>query len=248
MIKVFKQFIDNFQIHSKSYVSVVGSGGKSTLIKQMAMEASSCDWPSVITTTTHIHIPFSGQGESLLVLEKKAKVEEILPHLQNNLLVLVSRRVSDFKAKGFEPEYLEDLKEHFLLLVEADGSKNKPFKIPASFEPVVPKESTHIILVCSLGAIGKPLEEEYVHRIHLLENSQKDRTITPSLVADALSKPSHYLEKFPPSSCVFVYLSGCTDPLKYSFAQQIAHHLAQKKFLYPVFAGNIGEKTWIEKI
>ena len=225
-------FLEQFQITPESYVSVVGSGGKSTLLKKIAYEASSSGWPTILTTTTHIHLPFFRKGEPFLIQEEKPDIETVSSSLQNKLLVLVEKKISDCKAKGFVPEVLKPLKNRFLLLVEADGSKKKPFKIPAAWEPVVPAESTHVIIVCSLSALDAPMTEEYIHRIELLKTTET--SITPLLIAETLANPSHYLAKFPPSPLIFVYLAGCTDSKKYASALEISRHLKNLNFFYPV--------------
>jgi probable selenium-dependent hydroxylase accessory protein YqeC len=50
------------------------------------------------------------------------------------------------------------------ILVEADGSKRRPIKAPADYEPVIPAETTLTIGVIGLDALGKPITEEHVHR------------------------------------------------------------------------------------
>ena len=45
------------------------------------------------------------------------------------------------------------------LLIEADGAKRFPVKAPASHEPVLLPETTHVINVCGLDSLGKPMEE-----------------------------------------------------------------------------------------
>ncbi|NUM34622.1 MAG: putative selenium-dependent hydroxylase accessory protein YqeC [Candidatus Brocadiae bacterium] len=244
--KKFNFFLDSFQILQNSYVSIAGSGGKSTLMKKIALESSALGWPTILTSTTHIHIPFLRQGEPLLFREKN--LEDISAFLEQNLLVLVSRKVSDIKAKGLDPQVLDSLKGRFLVLVEADGSKKKPFKIPASWEPVVPCHSTHAIVVFGLDALEKPLTEEWVHRGELLECDAAESYITPALVARTLAKPSHYLNKFPPGIYVYIYLAGCVDAKKYNGALEIARSLKKIDFQHPVFTGNLEKESWIEKI
>jgi probable selenium-dependent hydroxylase accessory protein YqeC len=48
--------------------------------------------------------------------------------------------------------------------VEADGSKRRPIKAPAHYEPVIPTETTRVIGVIGLDALGKTITEDFVHR------------------------------------------------------------------------------------
>jgi probable selenium-dependent hydroxylase accessory protein YqeC len=46
-----------------------------------------------------------------------------------------------------------------LVLLEADGSKRLPLKVPADREPVLLPESDILIAVCGLRSLGAPLEQ-----------------------------------------------------------------------------------------
>lgn len=54
-----------------------------------------------------------------------------------------------------------------VILVEADGSQHYSLKYPAENEPVLPKETTEVILVEGLWDLGKPISEA-VFRYKLL--------------------------------------------------------------------------------
>jgi probable selenium-dependent hydroxylase accessory protein YqeC len=51
-----------------------------------------------------------------------------------------------------------------LLVLEADGSRNRPFKAPGDAEPVVPSGATLVLAMVGLDVIGKPLDAAWVHR------------------------------------------------------------------------------------
>jgi probable selenium-dependent hydroxylase accessory protein YqeC len=63
----------------------------------------------------------------------------------------------------------EIYQKHFFdyIIVEADGSKRRPIKAPAHYEPVIPGETTRVIGVIGLDALGKPITDQYVHRSSL---------------------------------------------------------------------------------
>lgn len=44
------------------------------------------------------------------------------------------------------------------ILVEADGAKRLPLKVPAEHEPVIPSQTGHVVSVYGLDAIGRTLE------------------------------------------------------------------------------------------
>jgi molybdenum cofactor cytidylyltransferase len=51
-----------------------------------------------------------------------------------------------------------------LIVIEADGSKMRPFKAPAEHEPVIPLAATHVVAVVGADALEAPLDEVHVHR------------------------------------------------------------------------------------
>ena len=50
-----------------------------------------------------------------------------------------------------------------VLLVEADGARGLPFKAPKAHEPVIPPETSLVVPVVSLAALGMPLDELHVY-------------------------------------------------------------------------------------
>ena len=50
-----------------------------------------------------------------------------------------------------------------ILLVEADDAAGKSFKAPYAHEPLVPLETSLVISVASLRALGLPLDNEHIY-------------------------------------------------------------------------------------
>ena len=241
-------FIQSFGLSKTDCVSVVGSGGKSSLIKRLACEAHRRGWKTVVTTTTHIHLPFLKEGEEMLLTRGPLFAEKIDERASFcPPLILVKEKKNDRKAKGFSPDELGPLVGHFFLLIEADGSKKKPFKVPNDTEPVVHPETTHTVIVTALDALGCPLREEWVHRLALLPDALREEKITPALVAEVLCEPSHYFHKIPPQSDIFFYFAGCNESNR-GHLQELVSCIRHKGILFEIFAGETGEIPWIERI
>jgi probable selenium-dependent hydroxylase accessory protein YqeC len=71
------------------------------------------------------------------------------------------------KLIGFAPEMIDMFKSSDLfdwILVEADGAARRPFKAPASHEPVIPDCTDTVIGVVGLEAIGTTLDDKSVFR------------------------------------------------------------------------------------
>jgi probable selenium-dependent hydroxylase accessory protein YqeC len=70
------------------------------------------------------------------------------------------------KLEALPPEDLaERITAYDLVLVEGDGSRGLPLKGWADYEPVVPPFTTITVGVLPLWPLGKPVSEEFIHRL-----------------------------------------------------------------------------------
>lgn len=150
-------------IDKGSMVSIVGAGGKTTLMYSLAEELRN-EYKCLVTTTTKIYVPFEDQFDYLAVSEYEL---EAFKEVDSNGVFVYGTGINDEgKLLGAEPEGLEPLKQYFdYTLIEADGSKRKPLKGWKDSEPVICKGTTHTIAVLSVEALGKEVNEYNIHRI-----------------------------------------------------------------------------------
>lgn len=135
-------------------VSLTGGGGKTTTIHRMTRELMEMQEKVIVTTTTHMkeeEAPwFCTRPEwdaVTAVLEQYGQVWAGIPHPGGKIASLpeeLMKRLLDLKLP---------------VLIEADGARRLPVKCPAGHEPVIRPETTHVINVYGLDAVGKPLEE-----------------------------------------------------------------------------------------
>ena len=120
-------------------IAVVGSGGKTTLIKKLAQQYRSQGKTVFVTTTTHMYM----EEDTLLTDDADAIIQE----LKEKGYAMAGIR-DDIKFRSLPEEtYAEVCKYADVVLVEADGSKNRPLKYPNSTEPVIPDNAREIIVV-----------------------------------------------------------------------------------------------------
>lgn len=182
--------------------AVIGSGGKTTLLRVLAGELSERH-TVILTTTTHF-LPFSeyplldlswpeasessqaskdtkdfaNSADSALSPEKTAlraaAMVKITQALQS-FPVLTAASVQP-SGKLAAPQLLSigDLCTLAdYVLVEADGSRRLPLKAHASWEPQIPEESMRTILVAGASGLGRPIRE-VVHRPELFVQLLQD--------------------------------------------------------------------------
>lgn len=159
--------------------SVIGSGGKTSLLSALARELPGT---VVLTTTTHI-LPFP--DVPLVTSEDAADVRAALA--ASRVVCVGSQAEKD--GKLVPPELgidaLASLADH--VLVEADGARRLPLKAHAPWEPVIPACSSRTILVLGASGLDHPVREK-VHRPELfceLVGCAPGDPATPELVARA---------------------------------------------------------------
>lgn len=164
---------DLFKMTGTGVVSIIGAGGKTSLMFCLAKELADSGKKVLTTTTTHIFMPGSDQSPHVLVAETlEALVQGARSTLDCFTHFSAGHRAlpGQGKLKGFAPEILDLLWQASLfdwIIVEADGAKGKPLKATERHEPVVPGSTTHLIHVSGLDGLGKPLDEAWVHRAPL---------------------------------------------------------------------------------
>jgi probable selenium-dependent hydroxylase accessory protein YqeC len=167
-------------------IAVVGGGGKTSLLWQLAEEYAAFGKRVILTTTTHMAIeemrPFALDGN-------RAEIRKKLDQYGYVLTASVDRQ----KGKLAVPQdtTLESLRALCdVMIVEADGSKRLPLKVPADWEPVIPQIADTVIGVMGLDSLGRTIQET-AHRPELmaafLEKGLQDTVIEQDLVRIALS-------------------------------------------------------------
>lgn len=176
-------------------IAVVGSGGKTSFIKELAAKYKSEGKKVFVTTTTHMFIE-----ENTLCTDD---AEQIIAQLTDTGFVMAGIAEGS-KIKGLSKETYEAVCKHAdVVLVEADGSKHMPLKYPNKTEPVIPDNADEIIVVCGLHALGQKAID-VCHRLELVKDClgiADDTMITPAhvqkLIHDGYLKPlrEQYPEK-----------------------------------------------------
>lgn len=135
-------------------IAVVGGGGKTSLVFRLAQEAVEAGKKVIITTTTHMTFeperPFAENG----------KISQIKKNLSlYGYCVAASLDREKGKIGSLTKEPLIQLKECAdVLLIEADGAKRLPLKVPEVWEPAIPDFADLVIGVIGMDALGQPIE------------------------------------------------------------------------------------------
>lgn len=162
--------------------AIVGAGGKTTLIKQLAKKYLAEGKKVFVTTSTHMYV----EENTLLTDDAEVIIKELQKNqyamagiLEENISqenIVERKQISVWpgekrgrKIKALSKETYEKVCQCAdVVLVEADGSRQMPLKIPNDKEPVIYSNVDEIIVVCGLFALGKRAVE-VVQRLELTE-------------------------------------------------------------------------------
>lgn len=213
-------------------VALVGGGGKTTVMFRMASEALALGWKVITTTTTNISVPSSSQSPMLLAKQDaKDLIGDVVRGLQNfGHVTVVGSRIRDDKLHGLDPEEVRTLataSRADLVLVEADGARRRPLKVPAEHEPVIPESATKVLVLVGADALNAPLSGDVVHRIEsfmALTGLMEGQLVIPEVVAHAVTHPEGGMKGIPEGATVWVVLNK-VNMVGRSLAMDFAHRV-----------------------
>jgi probable selenium-dependent hydroxylase accessory protein YqeC len=217
-------------------ISLVGAGGKTTLMFRMARELAAAGETVLTTTTTRIYRPEAAQSAHVVVA---ASPSAVLPALARELRQ--SRHVTAAagcvpegeKLTGYTPETVDALRAAGLfgwILVEADGAARRPLKAPAAHEPVIPACTDWVIAVVGLAAVGRPLDARWVfrpERFGALAGISAGEPVTPEAVATVLLHPQGMMKGLALKAARCVFLNQLDLPGAAEAARAVCAALAR---------------------
>jgi len=179
-------------------VSVVGAGGKTTLVYRLAGEACAAGLRVLVTTTTHMGTLPEATTGPLLVEEEGCGTAAVVAALaEAGRATLLGRRLRPDKLEGVAPGRVDELcASADLTLVEADGARGRSLKVPASHEPVLPRLTSLVVVVAALDVLGEPLTEERIHRLELV-SAASGTTVGEAVDEDTIVSCLRYARGYP---------------------------------------------------
>ena len=219
-----KDFLFDKLAQEKHIVSIVGAGGKTTIMYQLARYFARQGKKVLVTTTTHIWKPasnFAQSGAEVVALWKEGQYAVVgsIEEATGKLTQLSRELLLQYCS-------LADL-----VLVEADGAKGLPCKAPASHEPVLLPESNIVLGVIGLDALHKPVEEVCfrlqevqsllkVNAEHILNEEDVAKLLLAELGTRKLVGEREY----------FIVLNKADDLQRLEYSKRICSLLARQGF------------------
>lgn len=202
-------------------VSLVGGGGKTSAAFALAAHRPG---RRIVTTTTKMGSDRT-DGLPLLLAPHPTDIDHAL---SASGAVLIWDSVNEQRALGVAPETCDGwLALADTVVVEADGSRRRPFKAPAPYEPVVPSATTILVACVGLAAVHEPIEQR-CHRPELVAavaGCEPSDRLTPERLVRVLLSADGSRRNCPSSARFAVLLNRCTPDLR-PVAAEIGQRLA----------------------
>ena len=174
-------FLNLLKLDTDKYkvIAVVGGGGKTSLIYRLNEELQAIGKKVIISTTTHMAY------DPALPLVRSTELEKVPEILEENGFTAVAdiEKASGKMCSIKESELQRLIPFCDVMLIEADGAKKKPLKVPAEWEPVIPDFADVVVSVIGLDCLGKPICET-AHRAEYISTFLEKNLDAPVTAED----------------------------------------------------------------
>ena len=138
----------------KSFISLIGGGGKTTLMVGLASYLKGEGKKVLITTTTKIMSPSFHDYKADFIFSNDTVMDFFPEGPCSVLYALGDEETNKWRCPPIEN--LSLLRNRYDVIInEADGSKRLPLKVHTQRDPVIPDFTTYTISVMGLWGIGK---------------------------------------------------------------------------------------------
>jgi probable selenium-dependent hydroxylase accessory protein YqeC len=224
-------------IKAREVISLVGAGGKTTLMFRLAKELFLNGKKVVTMTTTKILEPTPGETNSLFIDPDEEKIKDFVwRHLdQYHHITVALERLGSGKLKGVSPNLVNGLwSSHGIdtIIIEADGAAGRPVKAPRENEPVIPTSTTLVVAILGVDGMEMELNEENVfqpERVSNITGIPIGERLTDEAMAILMTHPEGIFKGTLSSSRVIAFLNKVDIPNGVVKAKSIGQKIFEKK-------------------
>ncbi|MCJ7748915.1 MAG: selenium cofactor biosynthesis protein YqeC [Desulfobacterales bacterium] len=229
--------IEALGIKAREVISLVGAGGKTTLMFRLAKELFLSGRKVVTTTTTKILEPKPEETNSLYIDLDEEKIRDFVwRHIdQYRHITVAQERLGSGKLKGISPNLVKGLwSSHGIdtIIIEADGAAGRPVKAPRENEPVIPTNTTLVVAILGVDGMEMELNEQNVfqqERVSKITGIPIGERLTDEAMAILMTHPEGIFKGTPSSSRVVAFLNKVDIPHGVAKAKTIAQKILEKK-------------------
>lgn len=193
------KLLDALRIDSKTRLSFVGAGGKTSALIRLA-----CEWPSVCIAASTAHMG----KDQIQNIRQHVVVDGDNFNSKHRVLetsLFTGSEGEGNRLNGIDPKFWGELarladENDVPIFMESDGSKYRPLKAPAAHEPPIPEWVNHVVVSVGASVLGKPLCDEFVHRSEIyssLSGLEAGKAVNWHSIMKMLTNPQGGLKNIP---------------------------------------------------
>jgi probable selenium-dependent hydroxylase accessory protein YqeC len=229
---------EGLMLGDRGVISLVGAGGKTTLMFKLAHELALAGEPVLTTTTTKIYEPLPDQSNRLII---SGSVSRMLEQAQaalkthRHVTAALEKLADQKKLGGFTPEFVQAIWNSQVfrwIIVEADGAAGRPLKAPADHEPVIPACTTQLVGIVGLSGAGQPLNDQWVfrhERFMQISGLGLGAEVSATAVAAVLVHEKGIFKNAPAAATRIAFCNQADSPRSLAAGRHIAKALMEKK-------------------
>lgn len=229
-------FLPHIPFVAGDVISIVGSGGKTTLMYCLARELAEQGKRVITTTTTKIFPPHPSESSHLIISDnERVLINRTRELFKKEKLVTLAKNFVGTKLEGLPHDMIDKIREQesgYIILNEADGARQLSLKAPNETEPVIPSSTTWILPVVGLDGIGKRNTEEYVFRpdyFSRLTGIKEGSMITPESVSRVILHPEGLTRRTPEKARIVLILNKGEFERSFDVGMEVARFIVKAK-------------------
>ena len=170
----------------------VGAGGKSTALRRVASLLADRGVRVRLTTTTRVGMA-EFRGWTVQTVRNLAEAQQAVDGPERVKLLAAGPVQGQEKYAGVAAGMVDAIRlpADIVLLVEGDGSRRLPAKVPREHEPVVPSGSRTLLAFVGASALDEPLDELHCYN-HEGALALLGRTVSSLGAAEMAALAAHH--------------------------------------------------------
>ncbi|CAB1254907.1 Putative selenium-dependent hydroxylase accessory protein YqeC [Clostridiaceae bacterium BL-3] len=234
---------DLLGIYKNCVVSIVGSGGKTSFMFNLAQELRSQN-KVLLFTTTKIYVPSKEQYDFMAIGKKNFLHCCTLP--EKGIYVYGNILDNNSKISGLDEDTLiKELHNFNYILIEADGSKGKSLKGWRENEPVIFKGTNITVGIIDITCLGKTINSDNIHRVDRfieLTNSHLGEKVSLNHLISLILHPNGLFKKS--SGKKILFINKVEDTNSTVFSKILSKNIKPHNYVDRIIMGSLKNKIY----
>jgi probable selenium-dependent hydroxylase accessory protein YqeC len=218
-------------------VSLIGAGGKTTVLFHLAKEIRDAGGKVLVTTTTKIFKPVKPHVDRLFLVQDADALVPAASGIHGPVIIAAGYDVDDEgKLIGLPAKWLNSAAasgQFDNIVIEADGAASRLFKVPSEIEPVIPENTNLTVWIMSIKVLGKPMHPSWIHRVEralAIVDASAETLVTKDHVTALVRHPAGCLKGVPSQARKIALINQADTAEDLEQAKALANPLLRSGF------------------